>query len=824
MNRILSMFLKFSHKYSYLLLVVFIMIFALELFYIKENFKLNTELKALFEGSNETVQDLQKLSKMIGSVEEVMVVSKSDVPENNIKFLTKLQEKVKTSPMVRAVDFERDIKYLEDRALLFLPVDELTDLHKKINDHIKKKVSKELDLGLDDDEESEEKAAAEETEAKNDDEKITELINSLDERITSEKEKYNIAKYYSTNDGTYTLLKVKLAGSATNITTTKKLTAFIEGEIAKLNPSSYGVEVEVGGKYRHKIKEIKTIYNDLYSTLGICIFLLAFTIMFYFRWSISSLPIILLPLSAGVLSAIFTTLLIIDEFNIISAFSFVVLYGLGIDFGIHLLSRYGEEKDKRDSAIEAMMETYKHTVPAITSGAVTTMIAFSTLILLDFKGFSDYGIVAVIGILTSLLSFFLFFPLFIFSIEKIVPLKLRPRRVNFLETLYNLFDKPKKIVLAVVAAVTLLVIISLMNVPIEYNLNNLSYPKKEHPDSLVYQYNKAPKRKALSRQMPSVILTNSLEETKAVTRRLDEIREKKPFRHKISSYLSLFNFIPDDQADKLRKIRRIKRLIERKINLFNEKDKKSLEEKIIPLLSVNDSIKKEKLPGWILEQLKDSDGEIGRFVVLRLFGSKNNIISVREIKEDYGVIKTEGKEHKMIATYLLLADIYDVIHSDVPRSIFMALIAVFLTLLITFKSGVRALFLVIPLSIGFLWMFGIAYVFDIKFNLFNMVIIPTIVGMGIDSSIHIFHRYIKEKKIEKMPDILKYTGGAVFFSSLTTMVGFSSLIFSSHRGLKSIGLIASIGIVTVTVANIIVFPLIIKFVADKGWGIRKKER
>ncbi|MCK5809408.1 MMPL family transporter, partial [bacterium] len=94
------------------------------------------------------------------------------------------------------------------------------------------------------------------------------------------------------------------------------------------------------------------------------------------------------------------------------------------------------------------------------------------------------------------------------------------------------------------------------------------------------------------------------------------------------------------------------------------------------------------------------------------------------------------------------------------------------------------------------------------------------VGIGIDSAIHVFHRY-REEGIENLSFVLKTTGGAVLFSALTTFVGFISLAFAKHNGMKSIGEMASVGIITVTVANIILFPLIITYLYKKAKESKK---
>jgi hypothetical protein len=71
-------------------------------------------------------------------------------------------------------------------------------------------------------------------------------------------------------------------------------------------------------------------------------------------------------------------------------------------------------------------------------------------------------------------------------------------------------------------------------------------------------------------------------------------------------------------------------------------------------------------------------------------------------------------------------------------------------------------------------MFGWMGLFGLKLNFYNMVILPTVLGIGDDSSIHITHRYLEEGR-GSIPKVLRSTGEHIAASALTTMVGFGGL-------------------------------------------------
>ena len=110
-------------------------------------------------------------------------------------------------------------------------------------------------------------------------------------------------------------------------------------------------------------------------------------------------------------------------------------------------------------------------------------------------------------------------------------------------------------------------------------------------------------------------------------------------------------------------------------------------------------------------------------------------------------------------------------------------------------------------------MCGTMYFTDMKLNFYNMVALPTIVGMGIDNGVHLYHRY-REEGARSMPLILKSTGGAMLVSMLTTMVGFFGLMMATHPGLNSIGKLALIGLLTCFVAAVVVLPALLQVLED----------
>ena len=109
-----------------------------------------------------------------------------------------------------------------------------------------------------------------------------------------------------------------------------------------------------------------------------------------------------------------------------------------------------------------------------------------------------------------------------------------------------------------------------------------------------------------------------------------------------------------------------------------------------------------------------------------------------------------------------------------------------------------------------------AALFDLKLNFLNFVVIPISLGISVDYGANIFSRYRQEGPGSILA-VLRSTGGAVFLCSLTTILGYATLIMSTNMALQSFGIIADIGEVTCLIgAEITMCALLV-------WMERKKK-
>jgi hypothetical protein len=138
-----------------------------------------------------------------------------------------------------------------------------------------------------------------------------------------------------------------------------------------------------------------------------------------------------------------------------------------------------------------------------------------------------------------------------------------------------------------------------------------------------------------------------------------------------------------------------------------------------------------------------------------------------------------------------------------------ALVAVFLAVLFDFRRLTDALLALVPVGMGFLFTFAVMDLAGVSVNPANVIILPLLFGMGVDAGVHMLHRY-RQHPEEHPPGLAAGTGKGIVLTSLTTMIGFSSMLLAHHRGIRSLGFVVSVGMAATLVACLTLMPALLE--------------
>jgi len=145
------------------------------------------------------------------------------------------------------------------------------------------------------------------------------------------------------------------------------------------------------------------------------------------------------------------------------------------------------------------------------------------------------------------------------------------------------------------------------------------------------------------------------------------------------------------------------------------------------------------------------------------------------------------------------------ISHDGPLATEVAFAGVALLVAILF-SNLRSIVLVLTsLLTGMLWMGGAAASLGLRLNFLNFVALPITLGIGVDYAVNVMTRYVQDGERD-MRGAIQSTGGAVALCSLTTIIGYSSLLLAKNRALFLFGLIAVLGEIACLSAAVVALP------------------
>lgn len=161
------------------------------------------------------------------------------------------------------------------------------------------------------------------------------------------------------------------------------------------------------------------------------------------EWKLPFFSVVILVIgiiwTAGILALIYRYL------NMMSAVFGIVLIGLGIDFGIHIISGFRDAKQMGKSVKDSIQFMYERVGAGVTTGALTTSIVFFCLPLTGFEAFAQMGVAMGLGILITLIAQMIMLPAMIVWDNKgysILASLLFKFKLGFLITLWRLITAP----------------------------------------------------------------------------------------------------------------------------------------------------------------------------------------------------------------------------------------------------------------------------------------------------------------------------------------------------------------------------------------------
>ena len=443
--------------------------------------------------------------------------------------------------------------------------------------------------------------------------------------------------------------------------------------------------------------------------------------------------------------------------------------------------------------------------------AMTTVFAFYALMVSDFKAFYEFGFIAGTGVFFSLLSMYLVFPSLLIVAERLGVYRPKARLVSELRIASgtNVFPNPKRFMIAV-GVIILVAAVGITRMQFEDDFSKL----RAHLPEL------QPVKDDITRVFPlrsdrAVVFIESLEDVAAVVEAVEGIRQQSVDVSSIEAVKSIYDLVPDraEQKDRLHEIMMIEEQIEEAVRLledFSEEDQEQIAslQDFLAYTGIGE-LTPEELPE-ALKLVYTGVSDSGGYLVY-IYNTKSvaKLADAQEFVDDIREIEANGKIFYPATEAMVFVDMLNLMKGEAVLSISAVLACLFIMLVVVYRNVVRALVNLAPIVLGMLVMFGVMGFFNIKLNIFNMVVLPTVLGIGIDNAIHIFHRYQEEGRHGVLRAV-RTTGMAACLSTLTTMFGFAGMLSANNNGLASLGLVACIGLSCCLLASLTFFPALVQ--------------
>lgn len=748
---------------------------------------IKTDFADLLSDDYVSVRELNRIKARIGGIGPLMVVITSDDLDAAVSFMQVLADSLEHSPLISSVSrFDSKKDLLEKNQLLYMDLEDLQEINRRLDEHVELQKLKQSPLYFAFDDEEEQVLDFADIEAKY----------QQDGAVVPEQYR----QYVLTREGNGFILRLYPAGLTTDVAFSQDLIDHIDQTIAAIGPERFhpSIECVYKGSFQNSANQFTIIIQDLKSTALYSIVGVLLLITLFFRQVVGSL-FITLPLMMSLTWTFGVTYLAIGSLNMITVGLFAILFGLGIDFGIHIFARYREAHRRGMDIEQALTVTVRYTGKALATTAVTTSIAFYSLLLTDFKGFSEFGFIVGTGILFSLVAMVAICPAFIVLAERLrLVIPIRKRSVLWRTGRY---PKPWATLL-IGTVITGYSLYHLGDLEFEYDFSKL---KPAPPPNI----NKGSLPQSLKEgRSPAIVLTESYDETMEVVRTVEAIKAANGDSSTVLSVKSVYSALPQDQDAKLALIADIRALLDREEGLFSESERAKLDS-LRPYLDV-EKLTLYDLPADLTNEFKDKEGNILNFVAINAAVElKDGKDAIRFAEEISHIETPTGKTYIASSSHIIVAEMLKVMLEDSSLAVILTLAVVAVVLLIDLRSFVDTLLVLTPLLNALVWVVGFMYAFDIKLNLYNMVAFPTIIGMGVDNSVHIFHRY-QEVGRGSLRLVLRTTGLALLGTSLTTMVGFSGLVPAIHPALTSIGVLSLVGLGSCFITSVTLLPALLQ--------------
>ncbi len=610
-----------------------------------------------------------------------------------------------------------------------------------------------------------------------------------------------------------------------------------------------GVELRITGYPALNHEEMIGLATDT-TAAGMLSFVLVVLVLFRAFRSARMVLCAAITLIMGLIATAAFAAAFIRVLNPVSITFSVLVIGLGIDFMIHLGMHFVEEAAGGKDVPEAIDGSVRSTGEALVLCALTTGVGFLAFVPTDFSGVSDLGLAAAGGMVAILLLTLTLFPALIAvtmkgnALAKLVD-RGPARRIHIPPARHPGW------VVAIAVALGVLALPLLPRVDLDTNVVSFRNQSTESVSAF---------KDLLASQTTTPwyldAMVPSLDQAVALA---DEIRELPT----VDRVLTLASFVPEDQEDKLEILGDVSLMLglpelrqrepapaQAQWNSLSELRDHLAGEPLGPdsELSRSVALLAEALDEFLADASSAEDPRIGKLANALLAPVPDQIERLSASLEVEAVTRADlppglvermlsADGHARVQAYpsaslwdadamtefvesirpiwgnitglpVNLVESARATWSSLRRALSWSVAAITLLLLVLWRRVGNTAIALGPLLLAVLLTQVMTVLLPIPLNFANVIVLPLLLGIGIDSAIHLVER------ADRLPAdsgglLDTTTARAVFFSALSTVASFGTLTLSAHRGISNLGVLLTLGMIWTVTANLVLLPALL---------------
>jgi predicted RND superfamily exporter protein len=793
-------YVAWLHRHARAVAAGTVVAFAASLYLIAFHLPLYADLSYLLPQDAPAVRGLRALEERVATKDTTLVIVRAQDEATRAAAAAQLIDAARRLPADLVDRVDSDDRELRDlvraHKFLYVPLADLLearDALKQRIDHAKLRANP-LFIELDDEAERDRQAQADQK-----------RFDDLRARRRDAEARLDRSSFVSADKHSQLIL-IRTSFNTADVNRARRLLPALQAIAADTQARYPAVEIGFAGGVPTSVAEYSALVRGIVISSLVTTVLVALVLLLHLR---SVRPLVLLGANIVIATVVAFGLaaLTVGHLNAATAFLGAVIAGNGINYGILLLARLLEERRTRDTD-DALAHAIAGTLRPTLVAALGAAVAYGALISTSFQGFANFGVIAGLGMLVCWIASYVLLPVLVLRFAHAIRARDRDsifaRAVGLLE-----LRRP-----AVACAIIGLLVVGAAVItwryiaadPFEYDLTRV---RSVAPDAVAARAWMKVADRELGRGLwtRTYVLVDRADQVAEVVAAISRIQQTPDGKASIGASVSLLDVLPPEQPHKLEILASIRRLVDDPgLDELSDKDRAELRELRPP--DVLAPITAGELPELVRRELTENDGRFGTLVVVRPADHFDEYDGHDLLRLARAMRAPALSRHTVSGAGLIFADIISAIRRDGPVVTVIATLGLVVLVVLVVGLNRRALAVLLGTAAGTLGMVAACALLDLKVNFLDYISLPITLGLGIDYAINVADRAVRDD-----PRVaLRMTGGTVLVCSLTTMIGYASLLASDNLAIRGFGIASLIGEITCVLAALTLVPSVVSLV------------